>query len=164
MALLETGGQAALAADLVQDSLARLVTHYRDRPEQEYAPLFYGILRNRITDWRRRAKLERMFGFFIATGDEDDEAAAWESIIDPAPGPDHLADSRRLGARIVAALASLSSRQREAFLLREMEGLSTLDSARAMGVSEGSVKTHHQRALTRLREALRDENPLQGDH
>lgn len=159
LALLETGGQAALAADLVQDSLARLVARYRDRPPEEFAPLFHSILRNRITDWRRRTKLERVLGFFLSNADDDDDAPAWESVIDPAPGPEHLAAARQLGARIAAAVAGLSARQRQAFLLREMEGLSIIDSARAMGVSEGSVKTHHLRALTHLRAVLRDESP-----
>lgn len=163
IALLETAGNAHLAADLVQDSLAKLVSNYRDKPAEEWAPLFYSILRNRITDWHRRKKIEKVFDFFFANDDEDEAAAApWESLADPAPGPEHLAGNLQLAGRIADAISQLSARQREAFLLREMEGLSIVDTAKAMHVSEGSVKTHHVRALTRLRSVLQSDNPLIG--
>jgi len=163
MALIETAGNAHLAADFVQDSLTKLVASYRNKSAQEWAPLFYSILRNRITDWHRRKKIEKIFDFFFA-GDDDDEgaSAAWESLADPAPGPDSQVGNLQLAGRIADAVSRLSARQRETFLLREMEGLSIADTALAMHVSEGSVKTHHLRALTRLRELLQSDNPFTG--
>lgn len=167
LALLETSGNSHVAADLVHDSLERLVARYPDKPEAEWAPLFYGILRNRITDWHRRRKVERVFDFFFAGGDEaDGEAPGWESLADEAPGPEQQVGSLQLAGRIADAVARLSSRQRQVFLLREMEDMTIADTAKAMNISEGSVKTHHLRALTRLREWLRDDNPASGgpDH
>lgn len=163
LALLETAGNSHVAADLVHDSLERLVSRYPDKPEAEWPPLFYGILRNRITDWHRRRKVERVFDFFFA-GDEDSdgEAPGWESLADQTPGPDQQVGSLQLAGRIADAVARLSSRQRQVFLLREMEDMTIADTARAMNISEGSVKTHHLRALTRLREWLRDDNPASG--
>lgn len=149
---------AALAADVVQDSLLKLVSHYQDRPPQEWAPLFYSILRNRITDMHRRRKMEKIFDFFFSS-EEDDPPPSWESVADTALGPEAQVANGQLAARIADAIATLSPRQREAFLLREMEGLSIADTALAMKVSEGSVKTHHMRALTRLRELLEADHP-----
>jgi RNA polymerase sigma-70 factor (ECF subfamily) len=155
LALLETGGQAALAADLVQDALTRLVARYRDRPAEQWPPLFYGILRNRIVDWHRKRRVEKIFDFFFAADDGDEPVeAAWEALADPADGPEQLVSSRQQAARVAAALQRLSARQRQVFVLREVEELSIADTARAMGISEGSVKTHHLRALTRLRDGL----------
>ncbi|OIQ89635.1 ECF RNA polymerase sigma factor SigD [mine drainage metagenome] len=155
LALLETGGHAAAASDLVQDALTRLVARYRERPAEQWPPLFYGILRNRIVDWHRKRRVERVFDFFFS--DDDDGAPAWESLVDPADGPEAQVSSLQQAARVAAALQRLSARQRQVFVLREVEELSIVDTAQAMGISESSVKTHHLRALTRLRGWLDEE-------
>ena len=165
LALLETSGNHHAAADLVQDSLERLVSRYADKPEAQWAPLFYGILRNRLVDWHRRRKVEKVIDFFFTTnadGESDDAVPGWQSLADEAAGPEEQVGSLQLAGRIADAVARLSSRQRQVFLLREMEEMTIADTARAMDISEGSVKTHHLRALTRLRQWLQDDNPGAG--
>jgi RNA polymerase sigma-70 factor (ECF subfamily) len=51
---------------------------------------------------------------------------------------------------IEQGLASLPARQREAFLLRYWEQFDVSETAKAMGCSEGSVKTHCSRATHAL--------------
>lgn len=61
--------------------------------------------------------------------------------------------------QIIAALPDLPDRQREVFLLRMLEGFSTRETAKALKISPGSVKTHLHRATVRLRAEFSQANP-----
>jgi RNA polymerase sigma-70 factor (ECF subfamily) len=144
------------ALDVVQDAMLRLATRYAHRPVAEWRPLFYRILQNRIRDWgRRRAVSRRVLSFFGGQdGEEDDPIVAM-----PGPRGDdpalRVADHEAMVA-LEQALRELSVKQREAFMLRTFECLDVAETALAMGVSDGSVKTHYSRAVARLRELLGD--------
>ncbi len=143
------------AEDAVQDAMIRLVRSYGRRPEPEWRPLFYRILRNRITDFQRRRKLRRVVMAVWAGRDAGEEAPdPLDDAVDPRSRPDQALEGEELLARIEAVLATLSSRQREAFLLRNFEGLDVAQAAIAMGCSEGSVKTHYFRAMQALQQAI----------
>ena len=119
---------------------------YRDRPPVEWSPLFWSILRNRIVDIQRRG-LFRLRWLLPGSTDKDGETVDWA---DDGPDPSRNHDSREAWSRINEAMRTLPTRQREAFTLRVLEELDVADTARVMGCSEGSVKTH----LSRAREAL----------
>jgi RNA polymerase sigma-70 factor, ECF subfamily len=142
------------ALDIVQDSMIRLVRRYARRTSAEWRPLFYRILQNRIRDsQRRRSVRSRVLSFF---GGIDD--GAYDPIVEAAAPPaanplDQLVQVDTMQA-LERALAALPVRQREAFTLRNFEGLDVAQTAVAMGCTEGSVKTHYSRAVHRLRELL----------
>ena len=144
------------ALDAVQDAMLRLVRHYADRPAEEWPPLFYGILRRRITDLQRRRAVRNRFLVWTrrATGD-DEILPAWDAP-DPGPDPARTLASRQAHAAMSKAIRALPRRQQQAFLLRVLEGLSVADTAEAMGCSEGSVKTHLSRAMEALRAQLEE--------
>ena len=60
--------------------------------------------------------------------------------------------------KLTGAVNALPRRQREAFMLRCWEGMSTIETAMSMKCSEGSVKTHYSRAMHSLRDMLEDYN------
>jgi RNA polymerase sigma-70 factor (ECF subfamily) len=145
------------AMDAVQDAMLRLVRNYRDKPAQEWTPLFWGILRRRIVDLQRRRKVRSIVVGWLGGGrdDDGDELPAWEPA-DNGPGPlDRLQDAQSY-TDMAAAVHKLPRRQREAFMLRVLEGLDVAETAQAMGCSEGSVKTHLSRAMHNLRDQLED--------
>jgi RNA polymerase sigma-70 factor (ECF subfamily) len=143
------------ALDIVQDAMIRLVRRYADRPSAEWPPLFYRILQNRIRDiQRRRAVRSRFLSFFGGTASDDEFDPVAEA---PAPSADNPLERVTAGDAMQAiekALLTLPARQREAFTLRNFEGLDVAQTAVAMGCTEGSVKTHYSRAIYRLREML----------
>jgi RNA polymerase sigma factor (sigma-70 family) len=145
------------ALDAVQDAMLRLVKHYRDKPAQEWTPLFWGILRRRIVDLQRRRKVRSIVVGWLGGGHDDDgdELPAWEPA-DTGPDPLEKLHGERSYADMAAAVKQLPRRQREAFMLRVLEGLDVAETAQAMGCSEGSVKTHLSRAMQHLREELEE--------
>ena len=144
------------AMDAVQDAMLRLVKHYSDKPAQEWTPLFWGILRRRIVDLQRRRKVRSiMVGWLGGKDDDGDDLPAWEPA-DTGPGPLERLNDAQSYADMAAAVKLLPQRQREAFMLRVLEGLDVAETAQAMGCSEGSVKTHLSRALQRLRGQLEE--------
>jgi len=66
----------------------------------------------------------------------------------PSTGPGALVDRRLLLDR---ALAQLSARQRATVVLRFYEDLTERDTAEALGVTVGTVKSQTHAALARLR-------------
>lgn len=149
------------ALDIVQDAMIRLARHYGDRPSPEWTPLFYRILHNGVRDWHRRQGVRRRV---LAVAPR---AAPGEPDVDPVADaadphgrpPDAMLAAEQAMHGLEGALRRLPARQREAFVLRAFEGLDTADTAKAMRVSEGSVKTHYFRALRALRDMLGDHWP-----
>lgn len=145
------------ALDAVQDAMIRLVRHYAHKPAEEWPPLFWGILRRRITDLQRRRTVRNRI--LVWTGrtitDDDEELPAWEAP-DLGPDPSRVLASRQAHAAMSKAIRALPRRQQQAFLLRVLEGLDVADTAKAMGCSEGSVKTHLSRAMEALRTRLEE--------
>lgn len=147
------------ALDVVQDAMLTMIRSYAGRPESEWGPLFHSVLQSRINDWRRRTRVRSRWRVWL-TGNEDTDDDPLQNLPDAA-SPDPMAQTagrKTLGA-LERALAALPARQREAFLLRVWEGLDVAQTARAMGCSEGSVKTHYSRAVQALRAQLGDHWP-----
>jgi RNA polymerase sigma-70 factor (ECF subfamily) len=147
------------AADVVQDAMFQLARAYGERPAEEWKPLFYRILENRIRDvQRRRMVRNRVIAWLpFRRNDEDDELPdPIEQAASHVAGPVQQIQVDETMQALEAALRALPGRQRQAFLLRTMEGMDVAQTAAAMGCSEGSVKTHYFRAVNALRARLGD--------
>lgn len=146
------------ALDAVQDAMLAMVKSYAQRPAEEWKPLFYRILQNRVRDMQRRRSVRgRLMAWVPAGTDADDEvfdplAQAASAELQPMG---RLEVDQAIGA-LQEALADLPERQRQAFMLRNFEDLDVAQTALAMGCSDGSVKTHYFRALQMLRGRLGD--------
>lgn len=160
MAEMATGHRED-ALDLVQEAMIGLVKSYGDRDEQEWAPLFYRILHNRINDWHRRSGVRNRFRVWLGRGDDAQSAGdPLQAFADQhRPGPVSQLQQQGAMQQLQDALGALPVRQQQAFMLRSWEGLDVAATAFAMGCSTGSVKTHYSRAIHKLREVLGDHWP-----
>ena len=88
----------------------------------------------------RRAKRSRRYEPL------DDRAEDILMPVTPSPDPEHQAFGGELRTLIEAAVDSLGDGYREVFMLRQVQGLSTAETAESLGVSEEVVKTRLSRA------------------
>ena len=144
------------ALDAVQDAMLQLARAYADRPAEEWKPLFYRILENRIRDMQRRRTVRgRVIAWLPHRGeDEEDEPDPIAQAPSPEPQPVKRLELDEAMGALEKALGGLPRRQQQAFLLRTLEGMDVAETATAMGCSQGSVKTHYFRAVQALRAQL----------
>jgi RNA polymerase sigma-70 factor (sigma-E family) len=139
LAVTLTGDRGA-AEDLVQEVLCRTYLR-RSHVDDPRAYVTRGLVNLSNNRWRTisRRREVPLLGDVGALG-SDSVAASVERD------------------RVVRALGQLSARQRTVVALRYLEDFSEAETARLMGVSVGSVKTHTARALARLNTLLGEEH------
>lgn len=143
------------ALDSVQDAMLQLARRYGRRPSEEWRPLFYRILQNRIRDYQRRRRVQaRFMAWLPGLRSQEDSGDEYAAVPDGAPLPAEQLAADQAMQTLERSLTELPGRQQEAFMLRVFEGMDVTQTAAAMGCSEGSVKTHYSRAVHTLREQL----------
>jgi RNA polymerase sigma-70 factor (ECF subfamily) len=86
---------------------------------------------------------------------------AYREVLRLSPSQNELAEvatspfaNAELGLALLDALESLGAEYRDVFLLREVQGLSTKESADVLSIPEGTVKWRLSEAKTKLKVAL----------
>ena len=158
-----TQGHHGIAMDLVQEAFISLHKSYAEKSTEEWYPLFYTILNNKLQDWRRKeSRRGQMFSFFKKVSLDDDEIEFDDVVDESTPTPLDFLDQAVTAEEIQEAIAKLPVRQQQAFMLRAWEGFDTHTTAQIMNCTEGSVKTHYHRAIQGLRSSLAHLNPYLG--
>jgi len=149
------------ALDIVQDSMMKLAEKYGDHPAAEFPMLFQRILQNTMRDFWRRQKVRNLWTSLLSSfGGNDPDNDDYDPLetIDVEDDSDEpsaqLARSQTIKL-IERALEKLPARQREAFVLRYWEEMDVAETAKIMGCSDGSVKTHCSRAVHALAAELK---------
>ena len=148
-------GHADDTEDAMQEALIKTYRHLgRIRDPQAFRPWLYRTVRNACLMGRRKRA---------------GEPARLQSLDDVLPGPEgpttgdarhsgknpeQLALNAGLRRRLQEALRSLPGPYRAIVFLREMEGLSTEEVAKVMGISQDNVKTRLHRARLQLQADL----------
>lgn len=121
---------------------------------------FYRILVNTCLDGRRkRIRRERRFlPWRWGRADRSDETSSADEPPDTvdASNPMEMLAGKELAEEVKRAVASLSEKQRTAFQLKVLHGMTIREIAAVMGAAEGTVKSHLFRATRFMRETLAD--------
>ena len=140
------------ALDVVQETMIKLVEKYANKPDKEWKPLFYSILRSRITDQHRKRSMHKRFFGWINPDNQTNDMIE-EATVDGHGPPDFLAEQSTWES-LVLGLRALPQRQQQVFLLRTWQGLSVKETSKIMRCSTGSVKTHLSRATHTLKNLI----------
>jgi RNA polymerase sigma factor (sigma-70 family) len=144
-------GNPADAEDIVQEALTKVLQSLRRFDEtRPFRPWFATIVANQARNWKRsRGRRLRLV-----------ERIAVQANV-AVRGVDELVIEADEGSQVVAALKHLEPLDREVLALRFLAGLTEKESADALGVAIGTVKSRTSRALLRLRSQL-EANPKSG--
>ena len=147
-------GDREKAEDLAQETFLRIVKGAGAWEQRaRFQSWMYAIARNLCADRARRDRFRKT----ESIDREPVEGAGGtilDSVPDPGPLPDQVAESERLRPLLQSALLSLPPDQREVFILREQAGLPFREIAEVTGANENTVKSRMRYALEGLRKAL----------
>jgi len=144
---------AADAEDVAQESMLHLLERLADWDSaRSYRAWRTTLVLNRCRDRLRRAEARRTA----------EESAAEVRAESPLPDPGDALQHAEVEAVLALGLRALPPREREAFVLRDLEGLDTADVARTLAITESSVRSLVTLARRRLREVLGTRLTLEG--
>ena len=135
----------AEAEDVMQQAYVNAYAHLRQFAE-----------RSSFATWLTRIAINEALARVRPKGPraaENDEEIM-DAIESNVPDPEQQAAATELRALLEAGIAALPDRYRSVVMLREVEGLSTAETAACLEVQEDVVKTRLHRARTMLRDHL----------
>jgi RNA polymerase sigma-70 factor, ECF subfamily len=143
------------AEDAMQEALVRTYRHVPQiRNPESFRPWLYRTVRNACLMSRRRRVDEPKH---LLSLDELLPEPGQTPVLDGRPRartPEEVVVNARLRRTLQAALARLPAPFRAVVFLREMEGLSTRETAQTLGITEGNVKARLHRARLFLQREL----------
>jgi RNA polymerase sigma-70 factor, ECF subfamily len=148
-------GHADDAEDAMQEALIKTYRYVgRIHEPEAFRPWLYRTVRNACLMGRRKkagepARLQSLDDVLPGRDGSTRLVAT-----DPGKNPEQLADNAGLRRRLRRAMRTLPGPYRAIVFLREMEGLSTREVAKVMGISEDNVKTRLHRARLQLQADL----------
>ncbi len=146
------------ASDLTQDTFLRAVRSIKTfRGESELKTWLFRIAinesRNRFRWWKRR---RRDVTISLDANIGESETRFSDTLADNAISPEEETLSHEREAAINMALLDIQEVYREAIILCDVEGLSYEETATALGIGIGTVKSRISRGREELRRRLKD--------
>ena len=139
-------GRLELAEDAVQETFLRVFKHvHRYDERRKFSPWLYQIVINVCRDMNRKSQKE-----LVLSLEDLQKKGGPLAVANPTDLEANL-DIARQRRLIKESLKVLSEKEREALVLRDLEGLSTRDVARILGSSEGTVRSQISSARVKIK-------------
>lgn len=127
----------------------------RFRASAAFSTWLYRIVVNECKDaYKRRARSPMVVASVGGPSGEVEESTLFVDVDDPTGNPSDQLANRELSRRLSGAIGELPMKQRTAFVLHHLHGLSLEEVAAVMGCRVGTVKSHVFRATEGLRAQL----------
>jgi RNA polymerase sigma-70 factor (ECF subfamily) len=146
-------GNATDAEDAVQDALLSAYRHLGQfRGQAQLSTWLTTIVTNAA-----RMHLRRRRGSYFSLDEEqgEDGLTFSERLPDSKPSPEEVCSTSEARDRLVEGVKKLSPKLRQAFQLRDIDGLTTKEAALVLGVPQGTVKAQLARARAKLAGIIR---------
>lgn len=143
------------AEDAVQKSFLSAIEHLKEfREEASFKTWITRIATNHALENLRRKKGKTSVPLSEEVADEEGMIRHPVVIADWRDNPEKLAMRSETRAALDSALAEVDEKYRAVFLLRDVEGFSTEETAGILGIGVPNVKVRLLRARLHLREVL----------
>ena len=134
--------------DIVSEVFLKVYRNlHQYRPDHAFSTWLYKLTSNHLVDRSRRMKKER------------GRTEMPEQVEDAAPGVDDSMETDERHLLVRQALEKIDDRYREVMHLVYVEGMKVDETARVLGLPEGTVKTRLMRGREALRKVLVHRNP-----
>lgn len=148
--MMGTGGEAD---DVVQDAFVKAFTRlHQFRDGHSFRSWLLMIVANEARNRHRSTGRRAILALRVAARPDDPS-------VDPETDPALAHEAAELRTRLAVAVSALTERDREIVALRYFAELSEAETAAALGVPVGTVKSRLNRALGRLRAAMAEARP-----
>jgi len=141
-------GNTTDAEDAVQDALLSAYKHLGQfRGQAQLSTWLTTIVTNAA-----RMQLRRRRGSYLSLDEEqgEDGLTLSERLADSKPSPEEVCSTAEARDLVVEGVKQLSPKLRQAFQLRDIDGLTTKEAALVLGVPQGTVKAQLARARAKL--------------
>jgi RNA polymerase sigma-70 factor (ECF subfamily) len=147
------GGNPDTTHDVLQDALLNAFKALQQfRGDANFATWLYTIARRLCI--RARRDLDRFYSLDDPLNTEEGQAILRQLIDQHAQDPEALVIENDLRERVQQAVAELPDSLRPVLVLRDIEELSTEETAQRLGITQAAVKARLHRARELLRQKL----------
>ncbi|MGQ0827235.1 MAG: RNA polymerase sigma factor [Bacteroidota bacterium] len=140
------------AEDILQDVFYELI---QSNAIENTAAWLYRVARNKITDWYRKMKPERLDDISVSYSDADETLLLSDIIPSMERSADQQILQKLIAEELAIALEELPGNQREVFVLHELDGKSLKEIAELTGAGIKTVISRKRYAVLYIQTRLR---------